>query len=257
MDERKKIMLCSILIMTAISVAVVAVVIPILYRAAFEQQRRRLCEIAQSQAHWLATLAAVTANPDATLLMMRQAHENFKGFGETGEFSLARRDGEHIQFLLHRRHEHFINLTPAAFTALEDKPIGRALLGGSGSMVGRDYRGERVLAAYEPVTATGWGVVAKIDIREIRAPFIKAGILAGGVAVGLILCGAFLFVRISNPLIRRLEESEASTQAILDTAPDGIITFDASGTIQSLNHAAERLFSYTADEGLGQRSSAG
>jgi PAS domain S-box-containing protein len=253
MDERKKIMLCSILIMTAISVAVVAVVIPILYRAAFEQQRRRLCEIAQSQAHWLATLAAVTANPDATLLMMRQAHENFKGFGETGEFSLARRDGEHIQFLLHRRHEHFINLTPAAFTALQDKPIGRALLGGSGSMVGRDYRGERVLAAYEPVTATGWGVVAKIDIREIRAPFIKAGILAGGVAVGLILCGAFLFVRISNPLIRRLEESEASTQAILDTAPDGIITFDASGTIQSLNHAAERLFGYTADEGVGQQ----
>jgi PAS domain S-box-containing protein len=241
--------------MTAISVVVVAVVIPILYDAAFEGQRRRLCEIAQGQARWLEAVAAVTAEPEVALHMLWQAHENFKGFGESGEFSLARRHGEYIHFLLHRRHDGLVDLHPALWVALQDRPIGRALSGLSGSMVGMDYRGERVLAAYEPVTGLQWGVVAKIDIREIRAPFIRAGILAGGVAGVLILCGVLLFLRISHPLIRRLEESEAGTQAILDTAPDGIITFDACGTIQSLNPAAECLFGYTADAMVGQEIS--
>jgi hypothetical protein len=62
--------------------------------------------------------------------------------------------------------------------ALQDKPIGRALSGLSGSMVGADYRGETVLAANEPITALRWGLIAKIDVREIRTPFIQAGILA-------------------------------------------------------------------------------
>ncbi len=64
-----------------------------------------------------------------------------------------------------------------------------------------------------------------------------------------------LFLRVNHLLIRCLEESEATTQAILDTAPDGIITFDASGAIQSLNHAAEGLFGYTADDIVGQQIS--
>jgi PAS domain S-box-containing protein len=241
--------------MTAISVVVVAVVIPILYDAAFEGQRRRLCEIAQGQARWLEAVATATAEPEVALQMLRRAHENFTGFGETGEFSLARRDGEYIQFLLHRHHDGLVDLHPVLWVALQDKPIGRALSGLSGSVVGMDYRGERVLAAYEPATALHWGIVAKIGVREIRAPFIRAGLLAGGVACVLILCGVLLFLRIGHPLIRRLEESEASTQAMLDTAPDGIITFDACGAIQSLNHAAECLFGYTADEMIGQQIS--
>jgi PAS domain-containing protein len=147
--------------------------------------------------------------------------------------------------------DRLVDLHSALWLALQDKPIGRALSGLSGSMVGMDYRGERVLAAYEPATALPWGIVAKIDVREIRAPFIRAGILAGGVACVLIFCGVLLFLRIGHPLIRRLEESEASTQAMLDTAPDGIITFEAGDATQSLNHAAERLFGYTADELVG------
>ncbi len=180
MSERQRILFCSILIMTVISLVVVAVVIPILYNAAFDGQRRRLCEIAHGQALWLEAVAAVTTDPDLSLQMMSRAHQNFRGFAETGEFSLARRHGESIQFLLHRRHDRLVDLHPAPWVALQDRPIGRALSGLSGSMVGVDYRGERVLAAYEPVTALHWGIVAKIDVREIRAPFIRAGILAGG-----------------------------------------------------------------------------
>ncbi|WP_411881115.1 PAS domain S-box protein [Polaromonas sp. YR568] len=49
-----------------------------------------------------------------------------------------------------------------------------------------------------------------------------------------------------------LFESEARTLAILAAAVDAIIIIDASGTIESLNKAAERLFGYTSPEMVGQ-----
>ncbi len=49
-----------------------------------------------------------------------------------------------------------------------------------------------------------------------------------------------------------LHESEAFTTAILETALDGIITFEERGIIASLNPAAERLFGYSASATIGQ-----
>jgi PAS domain S-box-containing protein len=50
----------------------------------------------------------------------------------------------------------------------------------------------------------------------------------------------------------QLFESEARTRAILAAAVDAIITIDATGTIESLNTATEKLFGYTAQEMVGQ-----
>jgi signal transduction histidine kinase len=82
----------------------------------------------------------------------------------------------------------------------------RALLGRSGTVVGLDYRGEVVMAAHEPVTELDLGIVAKIDISEIRAPFIEAGLIAGFFAVVVVVAGATLFVRISHPMIKLIEK---------------------------------------------------
>jgi nitrogen fixation negative regulator NifL len=50
----------------------------------------------------------------------------------------------------------------------------------------------------------------------------------------------------------QLEQSIASTQAILEAAVNGIITIDESGVIQSVNAAIGRMFGYAKEEILGQ-----
>jgi two-component system sensor kinase FixL len=52
-----------------------------------------------------------------------------------------------------------------------------------------------------------------------------------------------------------LPEREALLRAILETSPDGLITIDEVGVIQSFNPAAERMFGYHAAEVIGRNVS--
>jgi PAS domain S-box-containing protein len=221
MGERKRLFLL-VLIMTTVSLVVAGITIYVLYGTAFEQQRERLVEAAQSQARLIEAIARFNAarartNPEsypggpavATLSQIIDAHGHYKGFGETGEFTLARRAGDTIFFLL--RHRHF-DLDQPKSVPLDSElaePMRRALSGLSGTVVGLDYRGETVLAAHEPVAELGSGIVAKIDLAEIRAPFIRAGLIAISAALLVVFVGAVVFLRVSNPLMIRLEERTA------------------------------------------------
>jgi two-component system sensor kinase FixL len=46
--------------------------------------------------------------------------------------------------------------------------------------------------------------------------------------------------------------TEAHSRAILDSAVDGIVSIDASGTIRSFNHGAERMLGYRSEDVIGR-----
>ncbi len=231
MRERRRILLLT-LIMLAVAVGVAAIAISALYEVGFEQQRARLVETVQSHARLMEAVARFDAQYStedvpggafaATLGQIRDAHARFKGFGETGEFLLAKREGDWIVFLLSHRHLDLDNPKPVPFSSEFAEPMRRALAGESGSMVGLDYRGETVLAAYEPVAELDLGIVAKIDLAEVRAPFINAGLMAAGGGLVLIFVGTALFWRVSNPFIRALRESEARFRSLADNLPGAV-----------------------------------
>src|SRR5262245_50645660 len=53
-------------------------------------------------------------------------------------------------------------------------------------------------------------------------------------------------------LRRALRRSEATSQALLEAASEGIVLINSNGRITLVNTAAERMFGYTRDEILGQ-----
>lgn len=227
MSEQKRLFLL-ISIMATASLIVAGVTITMLYRAAFSQQKARLVETAQSQARLIEAIARfdvahqkkwhphVGVPAEATLRQVIDAHKHYKGFGETGEFCLARRDGDNIMFLLSHRHGGLDQPKPVAFTSDLADPMRAALLEKSGTLVGHDYRGEIVLAAHEPVKELNYGIVAKIDLAEVRAPFVRAGAIALGFTMLVVLAGALSFLRITKPMIKRLENQADELQKAHD-----------------------------------------
>lgn len=248
--------------MAAASLLVAGVTQYFLYRAAVEAETARLVETVKSQARLMEAIVRFNAGLDhdphaqdvaaATLRQVVDAHRHYEGLGKTGEFTLARRDGDTIVFLLSHRHFDLDNPRPVPLKSQLAEPMRRALLGGSGSLVGPDYRGQRVLAAYEPVEGLGWGIVAKIDLAEIRAPFVRAGTIAGLSALAVIVVGAAFFASVTNSLLRRLEESEARNRVVLASTSDPVVTIDSYGIIQSASESIERVLGWRPPELIGR-----
>lgn len=216
MTDRQR-LLVLLVVMAAVGLAAVGLSLWLLYSAAFDEQRSSLVEIAQSQARLIEAVArfdtvhSQDADPRgaaaATLAQVIDAHAHYRGFGETGEFTLARREEDDIVFLLSFRHENPGVQRRLPIRGELAEPMRRALEGKSGSLVGPDYRGIRVLAAHEPVAGLDAGIVAKIDLAEIRIPFIKAGALSLGGTLMIIALGIVLFRRFGSPLVEHLESA--------------------------------------------------
>ena len=87
-----------------------------------------------------------------------------------------------------------------------------------------------------------------------RNGYLALAITVVTLTISLLTAGAngLLRYRVLN---RQLGLEQERTQAMLDTAVDGIVTIDSGGLIRSFNGAAERLFGWPAAEALGQKVS--
>jgi len=219
-----------ILAVIAVGLSSIGVSIFILYSASFSEQERRLRELSQSQARLIEAITRFDQkysgerdgninefpgnSRQATISQIIDAHGRYSGFGKTGEFTLAQRDGDLIKFILKHRHFDLDNSKPIAFDSPAAEPMRRALSGQSGTLVGLDYRGQWVLAAYEPVALLNLGIVAEIDLDEIRQPFIVAGLWALAVSSCFIIIAIFAFFKITRPMSEHIiDMAEKATDA--------------------------------------------
>ncbi len=259
-------------IMTSVALIIGSVAIGILYHTAFEQKRADLITTAQSQARLIEAIARFDLNharlmhQDTTdsvthvikeggnnsILQIIDAHKNYKGWGETGEFTLARRENNHIVFLLRHRQYHTDKPADISFDSELAMPMKLALAGKSGSVIGLDYQGIKVLAAHEPVAILNLGIVAKISLDEIRAPFIHAFWIVFIIALFTIIAGTLLFSAISTPIIKSIKFNEKRFRSIMQLANDAIIATDENGLITYWNNGAEKSFGYHTAEILGK-----
>ena len=249
------------LIMASAALLVSAISIVSLYKTAIEQHRLRLVETVKGQARLIEAIAKFDdlENSDNSPALARQstlekvaaAYQEFEGFGTSGEFVIARQNNNEIQFVLSVRHSQAPKLQTIPFNGLWAEPMRRALSGKSGVVTGLDYRGVEVLAAHEPVSILDLGLVGKMDISEIRRPFLITSLVAFGTTILIIFIASRLFFRVSRPIEHIIDKQAETFRTLAETAREGIILASTSGIIEFVNPAAEQIFGYPPQELIG------
>lgn len=285
-EKQRVFMFMLVLAIACVSVSFTAIYI--LYRASVNQQEEWLLQVVENRAITIKTIyehsqeewgeaeidSSFETSFDYTIEQLRVAHERFKGFGETGEFTLAKRDGDWIVFLLSHRHGGPVDTGKILFASKDAEPMRRALSGKSGVMENLlDYRGEKVLAAYRPIKEMQLGLVVKKDMSEIRAPFVKAGLIVTAISALIIVFGGLAIKNISAPLIKKLEdyslelesrieegnkvhealkESEEWLFTVLSSIGDAVIATDVNSRVKFINKVSERMTGWKSEEAVGR-----
>ena len=166
--------------------------------------------------------------------------DHTQGFGRSGEVALCVRESG-MMGCFPSNHYRDVNILPMQYAG-SPLPMAYALKGESGMIVGKDYRGKIVLAAYKPISDLGFGMVQKVDVDELFAP---AMMQIGYAFAFLIAASGFvswLLYRRTHPLVRELALSEAYSRTILDNIPEAVVTTNESGRIETFNASARKVF---------------
>jgi diguanylate cyclase (GGDEF)-like protein/PAS domain S-box-containing protein len=231
-----------------------------LYNVGFEEQKKRLTEIVQSEAIMIEIMFNHKINKQyesqeelkkVALKNLMYAHKQFFGFGKTGEYTLGELSKGNIHFLLRHRHNEVDNMNTVSIEESNlAEPMRKALKGESGAFIGLDYRSATVLAAYTPIKSLGWGLVAKIDLAEIRDPYIKEALYAIVGSIIIIIIGSVAIIRFIEPLIKEMEFSRQYNRTIFNESPIGLALTDLKGNLLDVNRAYLKLVGYTKNEVL-------
>jgi len=239
--------------MATIALIVVAITISLLYQTTFEEQRVRLQGYVSAQARFVEILNINDPTNDLESILAQSTLERLsvEELGSSVEFTLARRVANKIEFLLPRVPGSKQSLQ-VPFNASVALPMRRALNGNSGTVIGLDYHGIEVLAAFQYIPSQQLGIVAKIDIQEIRRPYLQGTLVALTSSFLLVIIGTGLFRYLGSPLLGSILEQESRLKSVLNTTVDAIITIDESGLIESFNATAEKMFGYKASQVIGK-----
>lgn len=294
LSDRSRLLIL-VLIMSFVALSVAGLSVWTLYGAALNAERVRLAGMAHVQARIIDAVARFDQefsdadHPEgaeaATMGQIVDAFGDGLGFGETGEFTIAYRSGDNIAFIVTRFGAGESTAMYVPWDSDLARPMHLALQGQSGTIAALDYAGIEVLAAYEPVSAMNLGLVVKVDMAEVREPFVQAAMISALGALLILLVGAFLFRHISMPILLReraeealrksetevrelnadledrveqrtnelLEEKEFS-DLILNAAVEGIYGVDLDGNCTFANPAACEMLGFEAAELIGKNA---
>jgi PAS domain S-box-containing protein len=242
-SDKQKAAAVSVVVLTAALCGLMTLTLCLLHRRTLHLEEQRLYELVHSHAVLIKEFFHIREqlfdkdrrqHLETVLSGVFNAHLHEQCFGDSGEFLIARQEGDIIVFWPGQ--EHLSDALPPALPLDSPlaEPMRKALSGQSGTMTGRDYRGQSVLAAYQWVPEMRIGLVAKIDAAEVRRPLLQTAAIAGGTALLLILTSSIVLLRF-NPFLRRLEEEKRLAQNYLDIASTMIAVLDRHGRLKLLN----------------------
>ncbi len=168
---------------------------------------------------------------------------NRTGVGKTGETLIVNKDIIALNEL--RWHKDAV-----LKLKIESGPARKASRGKTGIVETDDYRGEMVLAAYTHIPMTGWGFVAKQDLKEVYAPIY--GLRKWMFAIVIMTLSGVIIVafRVSKSISRPIKVLHKGSEIIGNGNLDhrvGTGAHDEIGELsRTFDHMIEKLKTTTA-----------
>lgn len=228
-----------VVILTVAGMAVATISITFLYRTALAERKGDLLRVVRRQAALLDAIGRFDQehsqedHPDgweaAAFEKPLRAYQSAHLLGPRESLVLGRMDGERLERLL--------VLDAAGLRQGESLPRGSArgrglslaMKGESGVLEALDSGNHRCLVAYAPVPSLRMGLVMRVEVQDLRAPYLWAGGWAVGLGLAVLFVGGKLVSMAGNRLLGHLAVSEQRLAALTDIAPVGFYETDAQG----------------------------
>lgn len=256
-SERKR--LLTLLLVTVFCVtAAVVIAISLTYHTSYNTHTRQLQLSVSSQKELISAIGRFDAQNSqsdhpggalgGTLSQVIDAHSQYSLPADSSEFALLEySEAKFNIILLHNKEGIEVSgqygLGGREF-ALPDwfAPVEKIMI--ESPKGAQHFNG--VIAVFDRVDISDrvFYIVSKIDVSEIRAPFVNASLIALLASLGLILLGAKIITNQVNPIIKDLNNQISFSNAILDTAGSPIIITNDKGVILQHNPAASLIFRY-------------
>jgi PAS domain S-box-containing protein len=219
---RKQIFFRSPILLAGILLVSTGISLVMFYETLLRQHEGYLAKEVVEQLSWIETIAQLShGDAQETLKYYTEFNKHNPPLGVSGECMLAVHDDNGIQYIYQQN-----SSVPCTHLSNENdslgEPMRQALAGNVGTMIGTDYRGHKVLAAFAPVPHFNWGIVVKVDLAEILSPFMHSTAIVVAMVVVLITGGVLVVVFLGRPLIRELEQSRERLSLVIQGTRNGV-----------------------------------
>jgi len=183
----------------------------------------------------------------------------------SAETLLVRRENDSVHYLNDLRHRH--NAALVLKIPMNNKNLTATVAVNSskpGNVLGRDYRGVEVLAAYRSIAGSDWRIVAKVDRNEVLGPLWQSLYWIGLItffAISTIMMGLLQLWRQQlktqkMAMLALKNKDDQMLVTLIDSSTDAIYIKDLEGRYLQVNRQAAKNLNKTIEQIIGNDDSA-
>ncbi|MBN2082908.1 PAS domain S-box protein [bacterium] len=232
----------------------------ILYRHALTNELSRcldtardVAELAEVLARQLKSQPPANSAQDWEEQLLRQLASAARPMqpGNTSRLVVCRLAGENLELVGLKHGAGTAERTTIPW-ASAPQPYKRAVAGEAGTLQTEDEAGHRIIAGYAPLDKLNIGVVASIELAEVRAPYTRSRIFIAFGAVALTLLG-ILIANFIMPAYRHASELEDRLRDLIISNTDIIWETDGQQALTYCSDNSSQILGWAPRELLGKK----